>query len=321
LRRDGGTAFYNAESLGYQPLRDVIFSTAEKRCGLIYIVNGLSHAVDALASKFISPGDVVLMERPGLQGIGAAFLTRRAKVVEFDVGDLDRITTLIKQHLPKFIFLVPNFQMPTGFCYSDSDKQRLIDLADDVGTYIIEADIFGDFYYDSKPRVTLKSLCDRVIYIKSFSAALTVGLQIGFVDSPLDLTDYFSESSAPSGFVQRIFDFYLRSGKFQANINFMRHEYGKRYRKMIQACETYLSPYASFSVPGGGLGVWVSPCFPVDEEIFEKFLARQVVVSPGKLFSSSKRHIPDFRINFANVPEAQIAEGVGIIASVLAQIR
>ena len=313
LLQDRGIAFNEVEPQGFLPLREAM--CLQSNSDNIYIATGLSHVIDEIAGKLITPGDVVLLERPGLQGVGALFSAKRARIIEFDVGDLAKITALVKLHSPKFIFLMPNFQVPTGFCYSAESKQKLLDLANDAGVYIIEADMAGDFYYVDKPPVTLKSLdsYNLVVYVKSF-AGILAGLQIAVVDCPITVEGF----GAPAGFIQRIVNFYLRSEDFKVQADFMRREYSKRYHKMIQACETYLTPYAKFSVPGGGLGIWVSPYGSCNDELFDKFLSRQVVVSPGRMFSANAH---GFRMNFANVTEAKIAEGVGIIASVLAQMK
>jgi len=310
LLRDGGMAF----SQGYEPLRQDI-----------QIITSIGQAVEKIAENFITPGDVVFVERPGLQAITATFLARKARVIEVprDANTLDKLEQLIKQNKPKLIFLMPNFQFPTGLSYTTPDKNHIINIVNKTNTYIIEADLLSDFYFDGEPRTSMKSLDtnDRVIYIKCFSRILAPGLEMGFLTLPKALSKNLSwNAPLPSGLMQRVFDFYLRHGGFAEHAAFMRSQYGKRYGKLIQACNTYLAPYASFTEPGGGLGIWVSPktLDKNGEKHFEKFLNRQVVVSPGSMFSSAKSHASHFRINFANVSSDRIVEGIGIISSVLA---
>jgi len=190
-----------------------------------------------------------------------------------------------------------------------------------ASAYAIEADSLSDFYYDDIPRVSMKSMDthENVIYIKNFSNLLASGMKIGCIVYPQNFCKF--EAFTPSGYNQRIFDFYLRYGGFNEHAALMRHQYGRRYRKLIQACQTYLAPYANFTVPDGGLGLWVCPkgTQSHSEAHFEKFLARRVIVSPGSMFSSTRGNMPHFHISFANMPESRIAEGIGIISAVLAR--
>jgi len=321
LLRDGGMAFNESLPQGYAPLQKTIseqfVNTSPQN---IQIIADISSAMEQFVEKFINPGDIVFVERPGLES--TMFSSKKARVIEVSrtANGLQKLESLMKQHKPKYLFLMPNFQIPTGLCYTKQDLQHIIHLSLLNDTYIIEVDSLSDFYYGSHAPVSMKSLDmhDRVIYIKCFARMLASGLRIGYIAYPKVLCPLEEPlDAAPSGFIQRVFDFYLSHIGFLEHAALMRVQYGKRYRKLIQACQTYLSPYAHFTEPNGGLGLWINPKMVCNVEIFEKFLHRKVVVSPGHMFVSGKTS--QFRINFSNIPEERIAEGIGIISSVLAK--
>jgi len=122
-----------------------------------------------------------------------------------------------------------------------------------------------------------------------------------------------NNSISPPGYTQRAFDTFLNCGDYDTHAANMRRIYARRYQRLTAAAHTYLAPLASFDLPGGGLSLWVTPHCEV-RGYAEKFLQRKVVVTPEQLFGAE---MLGFRLSFAAVPEELIAEGVGVIASVL----
>jgi DNA-binding transcriptional MocR family regulator len=199
---------------------------------------------------------------------------------------------------------------------AQTDPERVVLLTDTQQGYDIykrirpklhiEEDMYGDFYYDGKPRRPSSET-----YIKSYAKIFMPGLAYTVV--PKDLV---KKIAAPvycpaTGFVQRAFDLYLRSGKFDEHAAKMRTVYGKRYRKVIAAARAYLSGYVGFDEPECGLGIEIRPKYTIKiDTLCQRFLQRKVVVFPGVNY---------FNINFATTREERITEGIGIIAAVLAE--
>jgi len=320
LDRDGGLAFDCTDSLGYAPLRDsfcnLLAGCAEP--GRIQVISDVRQGLEILANALLSPGDTVFIEKPASQGAMGAFLSKRVQIIEMplakDGPDFMALEALIKKHRPKLIYIMPNFQTPTGITYSNESKARLAGLAQAAGAYIVEEDQYSDFYYDGNKRTPLMAVGGKVIYIKGFSKSLVPGLRMGFMAYPEGMDIPKGDADVP-GYFQRGFDLFLRSGAYDLHMANMRSVYGRRYQKLESAAKTYLAHLADFELPGGGLGLWVMPHMKQERLYIEGFLQRKVIVSPGRLFSSGD--VGGFRINFAAVPEERIAEGIGIIASVL----
>jgi DNA-binding transcriptional MocR family regulator len=333
LTRDGGSAFDYQDSQGYAPLRESICGL----CGVmsvktspdrIQIVSGAQQGLDILAKALLNPGDTLLVERPTFYGAVGAFASRGALVIEIPLGkngpDPALLETLLKTHRPKAMYLMPNFQTPTGISYSAETKRQVLELAYRYGSYIIEEDSQNDFYYGKQPPVPMKALDYRsqVIYVKSFSKILMPGLRMGFMVCPRKVhvtTAKRNTDIATSGYIQRAFDFYLRDGGFEGHLQHMRAVYGRRFRKAVKAAERHLTPYVDFYKPEGGLSLWLTVKDLTDdvETLCGKFLQQRVIVSPGTLFISQGDKTSGFRISFANLPEGKIAEGIELIAAVL----
>jgi len=326
MDKDGAAAFGYHDSRGYGPLRE---SLCKLLSGFeitaspdhVHVISGVEQGLNILANTLLTPGDTVFVERFASQNAVAAFLSRRAFVVEIpaveDEPDFHNLEALLKKHKPKLIYISSNFQQPKGICYSSENKRHLLDLVYTYDVHVIEEDLLNDFYYDNKKRTTFKALDnqDKTIYVKNFSRTLMPGLGIGFMVCPGTLADtMLNIETPPPGYTQRALDVFLRNGDYESHIANMRMIYGRRYQKITAAAGTYLTPFADFELPGGGLSLWITPRRSEADNYAGKFLQRKVIVTPGRLFANDMR---GFRISFASVPEDRIAEGIGVIASVL----
>jgi len=327
LLRDGASVFSSAGGRGYMPLRETIsallaINSVQTTPENIQITTDIRSGLALVLQKLIGPGDAVVLESPCAPWAAAAFAFCGAKILEMPLNsngpDLDRLIFLAKKHKPKIFFFMPNYQQPTGLCYTNDVKEKLLVIAQNTNAHIIEADDCGDFFYDEKPK-PLRAANERVIYLKSFERVLSPGLA-GYIVYPKDATPH--ETEGVSGYIQRGLDYYLRNNDYDAFCAKIRGVFAKRYRRAIAAAETFLAPYADFIIPGGGLGLWVSPKNSGKTAAYiDEFLIHKVLVSPGRFFAPSvikpaaERH---FRISFANTNEDDISKGIGIIASVLA---
>jgi DNA-binding transcriptional MocR family regulator len=345
LERDKGGAFtYRAQdSQGYEPLRETLCAHLESEYAVrvpvdqLQITSGAQQGLDILAKALLSPGDAILVEQPTFYGAVAAAASRGAQALDFplesDGPDLERLAALIKIYHPKYMYIMPNFQTPTGISYSPEKKRGLLELAYQHEIWIIEEDSQNDFYYDDQRRAPLKALDYRnhVIYVKSFSKILMPGLRMGCIALPKKVnvsSVKWNTDIASPGFIQRTLDVYIRSGEFQKHSARMRAAYGKRYRLALAAITDYLTPYVEFQPPGGGLSFWLTLRRPAegtaDNSFADMFYAtlaeRRVAVRPGYMSAAQDNVLPSFRISFAAVPDGRIEKGIEIIANVLREI-
>jgi len=324
LMRDGAKAFDRPCWGGCESLKESLcefLKTAHVSASPqnIQILNTMYQGVEMTAEAIINHGDTVLVESPSSQEARAIFTSYGARIIEVPIvnGTLDlcRFEDLAKKYQPKLFFLTPTYQNPTGMCYNDKVQEIVLGLAEVLNAYVLEADHLSDLYYgtlDTRPfPLKARDNNDRVIYVKSFDKVLSSGMP-SFMCFPTALSSRFSDAEQAPGYIQRGFDWYIRSGGFAEHLLFLRKQYLRRYHKMQLAVETYLSPFASYIIPDGGLSFWITP--HIFQDFSGKFLHRKILVTPGKIFTGG--YDSSFRISFANMPEEKISEGIGVIASI-----
>lgn len=337
LERDGGKAFMYHESMGYKPLRESIakYSLAY---GIkvsdedIHIISGAQQGIDIISRVLLSNGDYVFVESPTYNGAVAVFKSRGAKIVEIplqsdgpDMKELEKMLKLIK---PKFIYVMPNFQNPTGCTYSERKRKYLLLLCRRYDVRVVEDDYMSDLSYLDVGERPLKGLDneDRVIYIKSFSKIFMPGLRVGYLIIPRDIKEMVMNMKhitdiSTSGLMQRVLDLYLRSGIWNKHMEYMKKEYSLRYFEAVRAVKKYLRG-ASFTQPYGGLNLWIKlPEGVSSGELFDRCKEKKVLFTPGTVFIKTNEGEQHMRISFAGAGPLQITEGISIIGQVMEEIK
>ena len=272
LDRDGGKAFGYQEGQGYLPLRESLVEYLRENAieayeNCIQIISGAQQGIDIIAKSLLKAGDFVITENPTYTGALAAFKSRGARIIpvplEEDGVSISSLKKALAKYHPSLIYVIPNFQTPTGISYSEEKKLALLDLCQAYKVNIIEDDSFTDLSYDY-PRQPIKVLDQygQVIYIKSFSKILMPGLRLAFLSAPEKiipglLTAKHSSDISTPGLIQRTFDLYLRKGLWSKHLKYMRDSYQERYHTMLKAMEAHLPQEISYTKPGGGLSFWL----------------------------------------------------------------
>ncbi|GAB6137545.1 MocR-like pyridoxine biosynthesis transcription factor PdxR [Halanaerobaculum tunisiense] len=334
LDRDQGYAFGYQQSQGYLSLRQSISQYVtrydiESKPEEIQIVSGAQQGIDILAKTFLDYGDTVFVERPTYPGAISVFKSRKANIVEIPITetgiDLDYLEAKLEEFSPRFLYLMPNFQNPTGYSYSQAKKKRLMELANKHDLLIVEDDCLSDLNYSLADNHSLKSLDETgmVIYIKSFSKIFMPGLRLAFLLIPANyfadvlLAKYMSDIFT-DGLVQRVLDLYFREEVWAEQLANLKDTYQRRYQKMIAALDDLLPPKIEFIAPQGGLNLWLQlPQGLSATKIKRKTLAKGVNIAPGEVFYSSNPRKNRLRLSIAAVKEQEIRSGVKILATVL----
>lgn len=338
LERDKGNAFSYQESQGYEKLRESIadclksygiFTTEDK----IQVISGAQQGIDILSKALLQYGDTLFVEKPTYHGAIAAFQSRGARIIEltleFDGMDLEVLENYIKIYHPKFIYLMPYYQNPTGYSYSLKKKRAILDLAEKYNTYIIEDDYLSDLNYSDEKNVPLKALDhrNRVVFIKSFSKILMPGLRLAFLVVPKNLMPSILSAKqttdiTTSGFIQRAFDLYLRKGLWKNHIKDICKIYKNRYLCLTSLLDEHLKDEISYIAPNGGLSIWIklNNSIPLDK-LSDLLLSRNVIIAPGSLFFLSKESSNYIRLSFAAVNEKQIQKGILILKKAIDSLK
>ncbi len=337
LERDGGSAFMYHESMGYKPLRESIAeylpaygikASAED----IHIISGAQQGIDIISRVLLTNGDYVFVESPTYNGAVAVFKSRGARIVEIpllsDGPDMKELEKMLKLIRPKFIYIMPNFQNPTGCTYSERKRKHLLLLCRRYDVMAVEDDYMSDLSYIDEGARPLKGLDneDRVIYIKSFSKIFMPGLRVGYLIIPSSIKGKVMSMKhitdiSTSGLMQRVLDMYLRGGIWNKHLEYMKKEYSVRYFEAVRAVKKYLRG-ASFTQPYGGLNLWVKlPEGISSGELFDRCKERKVLFTPGTVFIKTRPGEQYIRISFASTGLSQITEGISIIGQVMEEMK
>ncbi len=343
LRDYGPQALQYGSTEGYLPLREMIARHTE-RYGIdinpdnLMITSGSQQALDLLGKIFINRGDRILVESPTYLGALQAWNAYGAEYVAVPFDENGMITDALEEALrtgPKFIYVLPNFQNPTGSTLSLERRKKLIELADTYGVPIVEDDPYGQLRYEGEhlpPVVALDSrfrdncdLCYRgnVIYLSTFSKILAPGLRLAWVVAPPEVIRKLVQAKQgadlhTSTFNQIVAHEVSRGGFLDQHIKLIRKVYGQRRDVMLAAMDRYFPPEVDWTHPQGGLFLWGSmPEYIDSSELIKVAVEQKVAFVPGAPFYPCGGGKNTMRLNFSNATPDKIMEGIARLGRVI----
>jgi len=331
LDTEGGYAFDYVESSGYRPLREVISKKLLHPLGIetdvenIYIVSGGQQGIEIISKVLLDYQDTVYIESPTYPGAISAFKSRSAKIVEIPIRedgiDINELKRKLKLKIPKLLYIMANFQNPTGYSYSEDKKRELSKLAEEYNFFILEDDHTNELYYLNKP-IPLKTLdeSERVFYLKSFSKLLMPGLRLGFIVSPKGYdtriveAKYLSDISS-SSLMQKALNVILNSDDFDRHIVKIRDIFLRRWKIISDSLKKFMPREVNFILPGGGLYVWLTlPRGYDSKSLYYQTINKGVAFIPGDVFLPEPRLSEGLRLSFAQIAEDKIEEGIKVLS-------
>jgi 2-aminoadipate transaminase len=304
----------------------------------LLITSGSQQGLDLIARVLVTPGDVVLVELPAYTGAISAFTNAQARLAGvtqdhdgISLDDLDEVCSRERRagRRVKLLYLVPNFQNPSGVLLGQAKRQRLIEWARRRDVLIIEDDPYGALYFDDvaneEATRPIRSFDDgdRVIYLSSFSKTLAPGLRVGWMVAPATLADRFETAkqsadlmtgSLDQHFVQEL----VSRGTLEQTAPALRRHYQRRRDIMERALRTIIGPGLRWSTPKGGFFLWVTlPEGTNDLSLLACALERRLVVVVGSAFYVNGAGHDQLRLSFSACPEHRIEAGVQRLADAL----
>ncbi|HEX5108051.1 MAG TPA: PLP-dependent aminotransferase family protein [Vicinamibacterales bacterium] len=341
--RDSGTLQYGP-TRGYRPLLESILAILDER-GIratideVMITSGSQQAIDLTARLLVSPGDVVLVELPTFTGGIAAFRNAQADVVGVtqlnDGIDLDVLDDVWQRETRagkrvKLLYLIPNFQNPTGVLLAVGKRKRLIEWAERRDVLILEDDPYGSLYFEdvateaeTRP-IRSDDSHGRVFYLSTFSKTLAPGFRVGWVVAPPPLIDRLETAKQSvdltSGILdQRIAYAAVQRGLIERLAPALRARYRLKRDVMERAIRREIGNRLSWQTPKGGFFIWANlPAGCTDTELLARALEQQVVFVVGSAFHVDGSGHDTIRLSFAEPPPERIEEGIRRLAGVLA---
>lgn len=335
ISKYGGMAFQYGATQGVVPLREAV----AKRCGVgvdrIQITSSSQQGIDVCTRVLVDPGDVVLTSNPSYLGAIQSFRSYRADIRgvhhETSPGDFRRAyENTIKGVLAevkriKFLYMIPDFQNPSGETLTLDERQILVDLAREYGFLIVEDSPYRELRYEGEPVPTMYSLDpDTVIHLGSFSKIFAPGFRLGWIVANPEILDkiYVCKQSldlCPPVFDQYVAAEFLESGRLDANLQKSIALYKSKRDLLLSLLEEYMPEGVSWTHPEGGLFLFLTMPEGFDSvKFYDTALAAGVAYVAGSFFHPDGSGRNTMRLNFSFMSPQKITEGIKLLASILA---
>ena len=338
LAQEGGRALQYSTTEGYAPLRAWIADhmtrswEAPMTADQILVTTGSQQGLDLTAKLFLDEGSLVLCESPTYLAALQAFQVFEPRCVgvptDDDGMDMAALEALLLQERPRFIYVVPDAQNPSGRTWSVERRRQLVALATRFGVPIIEDAAYADIIFEGEVPPSLQSFDTEglVVTLGTFSKVLCPGLRIGWVAASPALRDKYvilkqSADLHSATLTQMIAARYLASTDFEADLARIRDLYRERRDVLVESLRAEM-PEVRFQKPAGGLFVWATLPEGIDaRDLLAACVSRQVAFVPGDSFFAGNQKRNTARLNFSAMAPERIRDGVRRMAAALRSLK
>lgn len=339
LEERGPAAMQYSTTEGYRPLRAKIAARMNRSMGTsftpddVVVTNGSQQGLDLTGKILLDDGDEVLCESPTYLGAINALRAYAPRFVEVATDDDGMMIEDLEARLdgcrrPKLIYVVPDFQNPSGRCWSLERRRSLLDVAARWRIPVVEDAPYREIRFAGEPVAALAALDQHgvVVHLGTFSKIFAPGMRLGWLATRTGLREKFvlvkqGADLHTSTFTQMAVDTYLETFDIDAAIVRIRQLYRRRRDAMISALEREMPAGTTFTRPEGGLFCWLElPSGINAREVLAAALERGVAVVPGGSFYPNGGHENTMRLNFSNMSEELIREGVHRLAGVIGDV-
>jgi len=301
----------------------------------VVVTTGSQQALDLISRIFIDPGDVVLVEAPSYVGALGTFHQYQASVVHVSMDNDGLIPDALRAAIKttraagrkiKFLYLIPNYQNPTGVLLPADRRTEILNICREEEIFVVEDNPYGLLGFDRpSPNAMRAEDSENVIYLGSFSKTIASGLRVGWALVPPSLKDKLviaSESSilCPSNFSQMTISNYLADQPWRDQIASFCELYKVRRDAMLQALEEHFPASATWTKPGAGFYVWVNLPPEIDTKLLvPKAIVAKVAYVPGTAFYADGLGSWQLRLSFCHPTPERIHQGVAALGGVIKQ--
>lgn len=328
-------------SMGYEGMLDFLVEKLGKHQGIqcsrenLLLTAGGSQALALLCDLFVDQGDTVLSEAPTWMGAGRIFRNVGAEVESVPLdGEGTRVDALEERLrdlkargvTPKFFYIIPNFQNPSGVTTTLARRQRIVELAAEYNFAILEDDAYFDLRFAGEKLPTLYTLDGgrRVFYFGTFSKILAAGMRLGWIvgdPAMIGRMGGLKAEGSTNPFAAHVAFEYCKDGRLDARITDLIETYRRRRDLTLGELDERMPEDVTWTVPDGGFFVWVTLPEGVDvQRLLPKAREAGLEFSPGPIFyfDGSGRH--QLRLSYSYVEEDQLARGVQLLADLIREV-
>ena len=334
----GARAFQYGVTEGVSPLREQIAAEMASRqvaCSAddVLVTTGSQQGLDLLGKIFLDPGDVIFTETPTYLAAIQAFQCFQARfqpVATDDQGVIpEAVDELAASAKPRFLYVIPNFQNPTGRTLSLERRRQLVAIAQRRNFVIVEDDPYGRLRYRGDHLPPVKSFDDSgcVVYLSTLSKTVAPGFRTGWMIAPPTIREKLvvakqASDLHTSSFDQLVLERYLRDFDNRQHVDKVCAAYGERYAVMDEALRRHMSDGYTWTRPEGGMFLWLSGPQTLDAfSLLTRSIENGVAFVPGADFFPGGGGRNNMRLNFSNADPASIRRGIARLAEICADAR
>jgi len=339
MRTRGAAALQYSVTDGIPELREWVAARLRTKHGLdaeagdVVITGGSQQGLDLYARVFLDAGDVVALENPSYLGAIQAFDAFEpvylpiASDAHGIVPEALEAAFARADPLPKFLYLVPNYENPTGNTLAAERRPRVVAICARYGIPILEDDPYGEIWFEREPPPPLIKTAAKgtVTYLGTGSKMVAPGLRVAWMVVPdralrdKVVTAKQGADLHSSSYAQYVFAEYVADEpRLAAHLACVRATYRTRRDAMTAALRREMPAHVHWDVPDGGMFLWATVGERIDtEELFERAVRDDVVFVPGRPFYPNKDRGDAMRLNFSAMSEDRIAEGIVRLAAAI----
>ncbi|MHC1609855.1 MAG: aminotransferase-like domain-containing protein [Candidatus Methanofastidiosia archaeon] len=334
LLNSGDEALQYTTTEGYIELRKFL-ATRERNVGVnateenILITSGSQQGLELITKTFINPKDTVFIEEPSYLGGISAFKLFQASFktipLENDGARLDILREKLKnaKDRPKFFYIIPTFQNPSGITYSMEKRKELAEIAQEHDLTIIEDNPYAKLRFEGENIRSFKAIApDNTLYLSTFSKILSPGFRIAWICAPKEVIRKLvivkqATDLCSSSYIQMITYQLLRRGLIDRHTPWIAEMYKEKRDIMLRALEEYFPPGVTWTRPEGGMFIWVTlPEYMNAKLMLNDALKQNVAYVHGGAFYI-KGGYNHMRLTFAYMDNDKIEEGIKRLGSII----
>ena len=330
----GGQAFQYGATQGVMQLREAVAERYGVSVERVQITSSSQQGIDVCTRVLVDPGDVILTSSPSYLGALQSFRSYRADIRGVaHMNDIDSFreayVQVIEQVLSegkkiKFLYMIPDFQYPSGESLTFGERKMLVELARRYGFLIVEDSPYRELRYEGEDIPTMYSIDpDIVIHLGSFSKIFAPGFRLGWAIAHPEILDkiYVCKQSldlCPPVFDQYVAAEFLRSGRLDANLSRSIGLYKGKRDLLLSLLEKYMPRGVRWTHPEGGLFLFLTMPEGFDAvKFYDTALDAGVAYVAGEFFHPDGSGKNTMRMNFSFMTEEKITEGVQLLARLL----
>ena len=334
IAKYGGQAFQYGATQGVMPLREAVAERYGVPVERVQITSSSQQGIDVCTRVLVDPGDVILTSSPSYLGALQSFRSYRADIRGVaHIDDIDSFrdayVQVIEQALGegkriKFLYMIPDFQNPSGESLTLEERKMLVELARRYGFLIVEDSPYRELRYEGEDIPTMYSIDpDIVIHLGSFSKIFAPGFRLGWAIAHPEILDkiYVCKQSldlCPPVFDQYVAAEFLRSGSLDANLSKSIELYKGKRDLLLSLLEKHMPQEVHWTHPQGGLFLFLTMPGDFDAvKFYDTALDAGVAYVAGEFFHPDGSGKNTMRMNFSFMTEEKITEGVQLLARLL----